>query len=463
MPAAVAALGLLLAAAAEPWAPVAGKMLTPWGERVTPATAWSEYPRPTFVRERWQSLNGLWDYAILPRTAPAPAAAAFAAKILVPFAVEATLSGVGRRVTAQDRIWYRRSFTVPAAWHGERVLLHFEAVDFESSVWLNGALVGHHAGGSTAFSFDLTDYLRAGENELLVSVWDPTSEGEQPRGKQILEPRGIWYTPVSGIWQTVWLEEVPEQHVVSAKITPAISGKVDIQLATSGAPTEATVVATLDGKEVAKTSGPSNKLGLSIPEPKLWSPETPVLYDLEIRVGDDVVKSYVGLRETTIAKGDDGHLRFLLNGKPVFHWGTLDQGWWPDGLLTPPSDAAMRSDIEFLKAAGFNTIRKHIKVEPRRYYTHRDRIGMLVWQDQVSSGTGKNREKEQSVSPAWTRLAPNRTDANWPDAAHEQYMKELKAQSSLYRPVGAFQRSLGPASHDGSRQVGHGVRSHAPN
>ncbi len=380
-------------------------------------------PRPALAREAWTNLNGLWRHAIVPKDAAAPEK--WDGGILVPFAIESALSGVKKRITPQDAIWYQRDFDATPK-PGRKVILHFEAVDYQTTVRVNGKEAGQHTGGNLPFSFDITALLQSGKNTLEVKVTDATDTAHQLHGKQVTKPGGIWYTPVSGIWQTVWLEEVPERHIVSAKITPSISGKVELQLTTSGAAEEATVIATLDGREIARAGGPSNKITLSIPEPKPWTPETPVLYDLEIRMGEDVVKSYVGLRETTIAKGPDGHLRFLLNGKPVFHWGTLDQGWWPDGLLTPPSDAAMRSDIEFLKAAGFNTIRKHIKVEPRRYYTHCDRIGMLVWQDQVSSGTGKNREKDQAVSPPWTRLAPNPSDATWPDAAHEQYMKELK-------------------------------------
>ena len=417
---------LLLSFAVTPvfgWEPVAGSMLTEWGAKLTPDSAWREYPRPALARDSWTNLNGLWQYAIRPKDDAMPES--WDGEILVPFAVESALSGVKKRLTPGDALWYRRDFEAPPG-EGKRVMLHFEAVDYQTVVRVNGREAGTNVGGNLPFSCDITGLLKPGKNSLEVKVSDATDTAHQLHGKQVSLPGGIWYTPVSGIWQTVWLEAVPQSHIVSAKITPSISGKVEIQLATAGAPAEATVIATLAGTEVARASGPPGKISLSLPKPKLWTPETPVLYDLEIRMGEDVVKSYVGLRETTIAKDGDGNLRFLLNGKPVFHWGTLDQGWWPDGLLTPPSDAAMRSDIEFLKAAGFNTIRKHIKVEPRRYYTHCDRIGMLVWQDQVSSGTGKNREKGQAVSPKWTRLAPDPADATWPDAAHAQYMKELK-------------------------------------
>jgi len=412
-------------AAAQAWEPAPDSMLTDWGAQVTPETAWREYPRPALARSAWSNLNGLWNYQVTPNSVTA-APAEWAGEILVPFAIESALSGVKQRLTPADALWYRRSFEAPPLRDGHRLLLNFEAVDYQATVWVNDAQVGTHTGGNLPFSFDVSGAVGPGSNTLTVRVTDATDTGYQLHGKQVLEPGGIWYTPVTGIWQTVWLETVPAVHVTSAQITPAISGKVVLRLETSATTTpQATVSASLDGKQVAATTGPADNLTLSIPEPRLWSPDSPALYDLTITVGADTVTSYVGLRETTVAKDDDGHLRLLLNGKPLFHFGTLDQGWWPDGLLTPPADAAMRSDIEFLKAAGFNTIRKHIKVEPRRYYTHCDRLGMLVWQDQVSSGTGKKRG-DKGTSAVWTRLQPDPVDAQWPDAAHRQYMEELR-------------------------------------
>ncbi len=423
----ILALLLSVPAAAE-WRPVPGRMLTPFGESVTVANAWSEYPRPGFVRERWQSLNGLWDLAIRPRTAAAPAD--FDRTILVPFAVESTLSGVGQPVTPDDRVWYRRSFSVPADWQGERVRLHFEAVDFECTVWINGALVGSHTGGSTAFSFDVTDYLRPEANELVVSVWDPTSAGEQPRGKQILEPRGIWYTPVSGIWQTVWLEPVPATHYLAElRLTPELDErrlKVEALIAAAIEDDSYGVrlTALAAGQVVAQTIMRVNRTGyLAIEHPRRWTPETPFLYDLKaelVRVkppepyapvegkrtavarfgpGErdayaraevvgaplDHVTSYFAMRKISVGAGPvAGQPAIRLNDRPLFQHGTLDQGWWPDGLLTPPSDAAIVWELEYLRKAGFNMLRKHIKVEPRRYYYHCDRLGVLVWQDMVS-------------------------------------------------------------------------------
>ncbi|MFM7182445.1 MAG: glycoside hydrolase family 2 protein [Verrucomicrobiales bacterium] len=413
-----------LAGHVSAWQPAPDSMLTEWGAKITPETAWREYPRPALTRDEWTNLNGLWKYALAPKTSTT-VPTEWTGDILVPFAIESALSGVKKRITPEDAIWYQRELTATKV-AGKRVLLHFEAVDYQSTVWVNGSKVGENTGGNLPFSFDITDALKEGPNTLTLKVTDATNTpgAYQLHGKQVLKPGGIWYTPVSGIWQTVWMEQVPEKHIVSAKITPSLTGKVSIKLETRGGDGDATVTASLNGKQIATATGPVAAIEMQIPEPKLWSPDSPTLYDLTIRFGDDEVKSYTGLRATTVIKDKEGHLRLALNGKELFHWGPLDQGWWPDGLLTPPSDDAMVSDIRFLKAAGFNAIRKHIKVEPRRYYTHCDRIGMLVWQDQVSCAPVKN--QEISTSPKWTRLQPEPVDAEWPDAAHGQFMKELK-------------------------------------
>lgn len=430
--AALVAVPLLAGVAAEPtWPLVTGKMTTRWAREVTSQNAWSEYPRPQFERGHWRNLNGLWDYTITAKDSAQPTE--WYGKILVPFAVESTLSGVGRMLAPEEELWYRRTIEFsPQA--GRRVRLNFEAVDYHATVWVNGRSVGEHIGGNTAFSFDVTDALWPGTNEIVLRVWDATG-GTQLRGKQTLEPSGIWYTRVSGIWQTVWLEEVPTRHLADVKIattiqpatitvTPLLAGKVL-------AGETVRVTALLHRQPVATAEGPG-ALRLAIADAKLWSPAQPNLYDLQIELLDvqgravDTVKSYAGIREVGQKRDTNGHLRFTLNGEEIFHWGPLDQGWWPDGLLTPPSDAAMCSDIDFLKAAGFNMIRKHIKVEPRRYYYHCDRVGMMLWQDQVSGGTGKQRGGE-SGSPKWTRLAPDPVDATWLDADHAQWMKELQA------------------------------------
>jgi beta-galactosidase/beta-glucuronidase len=415
--------------AAQQWKPAPVTLMTQWGEKVTPENAWREYPRPQFVRERWQNLNGLWEYAITAKTAPAPAK--YDGQILVPFALEAALSGVGKILQPAERLWYRRSFTVPAAWKGERIVLHFGAVDYECALWVNGGLVGAHTGGFDSFSFDVTPFLRDGANELIVAVTDPSDAGEQPRGKQQLKPQGIWYTPVSGIWQTVWLEPVPATlHLAELRLTPDVdAGGLRVVALTNEAIANDTYAVRLtssaEGKAVSSTTVRINRAGfLKVPGARLWSPADPFLYDLKaelVRVKNpwpqpagnerqneprprfgarerelyekaevegaplDVVSSYFGMRKVTIGPGAvAGQPAILLNGRPLFQHGPLDQGWWPDGLHTPPSDAAMKWEIEWLRQAGFNMLRKHIKVEPARYYYHCDKLGMLVWQDMPS-------------------------------------------------------------------------------
>ncbi|MCF7674936.1 MAG: hypothetical protein K9N23_15895 [Akkermansiaceae bacterium] len=292
-------------ATAQAWQPAPDSMLTEWGAKLTPESAWREYPRPAFIRENWTNLNGLWQYAVTPQAADTPPAA-WTGEILVPFAIESALSGVKKRVTADDALWYRRTFETPTASGNQRTLLNFEAVDYQSTVWINDTKVGSHTGGFLPFSFDITAALKPGVNTLTVKVTDATNQDGtyQLHGKQVNNPGGIWYTPVTGIWQTVWLEQVPATHLTAAKITPSISGQVAIELTTTAA-TEATVVASLAGKEVAKTSGPAKRLTLTIPAPQLWSPSSPTLYDLTITAGKDTVKSYVGLRETSVVKAAD--------------------------------------------------------------------------------------------------------------------------------------------------------------
>ena len=409
--------------AAQSWKAAPVTLTTTWGEKVTPANAWREYPRPQFVRERWENLNGLWDYAITAKTAPAPAK--FDGQILVPFAVESSLSGVGKSLSPEQRLWERRRFQTPAAWKGERVLLHFGAVDYECSVWINGGLVGSHSGGFDPFTFDITAFLKDGANELLVGVTDPSDTGEQPRGKQVLKPQGIWYTSVSGIWQTVWMEPVTAQlHLAELRLTPDVdAGGLRVAALTNEATADDTyavrVTASGAGSTVTATMRVNREGFLPIANARLWSPDDPFLYDLKaelVRVKNpfpadrarrgaqfgareqdlyktaevegkpvDSASSYFGMRKTSIGPGAvAGQPALLLNGKPVFQHGPLDQGWWPDGLHTPPSDEAMKWEIAWLRQAGFNMLRKHIKVEPARYYYHCDKLGMLVWQDMPS-------------------------------------------------------------------------------
>jgi beta-galactosidase len=402
--------------------PFRSELITEWGAEVTPENAWTEYPRPQMARDEWTCLNGLWDYAITSvETKQKPSE--WNGRILVPFALESRLSGVHRLLDATEALWYHRTFQA-APEDGRRALLNFEAVDYRCDVYVNDHLVGSHQGGNTPFWFDVTDALRRGDNELVVRVEDET-EGWQLRGKQVLNPRGIWYTQMSGIWQTVWLEEVAAAHIVDLVIrTNANEGAIEVEPKIVGDTKGYSLQVVLkDGDEVVvKTKGDLDGPTINLEDAKLWSPKSPHLYDLEIALLDgdgkavDEVHSYAGIRTLGKTRDADGHLRFTLNGQPIFHWGTLDQGWWPDGLLTPPADEAMLSDIEFLKAAGFNMIRKHIKVEPRRYYYHCDRLGMMVWQDQVSGG--KN--------PPWGRFKSNPIDAEWPSEQHAQYMLELE-------------------------------------
>ena len=382
--------------AAAAWQPAPAPLLTRWAAEVSPTNALPEYPRPQLVRSNWLNLNGLWDYAITARANPPPPA--YAAKILVPFPVESALSGVGQRVSETNTLCYRRTFTVPPAWAGQRVRLHFGAADWETQVFVNGQAVGQHRGGFDAFSFDLTPWLKAGgaEQELVVSVWDPT-EGDQPRGKQSRRPEGIFYTPTSGLWQTVWLEPVPAVCVDSLRLTPDLDAsalRLRAEVNSLAAALTVEAVAFAEGKEVARVSGPANaELILPIVAPRLWSPDDPFLYDLQVtlREGERVMErvgSYFGMRKISLLKDAAGVTRLALNGKVQFQLGTLDQGFWPDGIYTAPTDAALRSDIEVLKQAGFNLIRKHVKVEPARWYYWCDRLGMLVWQDMPSGNNG---------------------------------------------------------------------------
>jgi beta-galactosidase/beta-glucuronidase len=427
----VLAQGAAMRPTAEPARPdkvFTGNVTTRWGQAVTAENAWRSYPRPQMKRTEWQNLNGRWDYAITKANAARPER--MDGQILVPFPVESRLSGVARRVTPTDRLWYKRSFTVPAGWAGQRIMLNFGGVDHEAHVRVNGVTVGAHKGGFDAFTLDITDALKPGENELLVEVADPTSDGSQPRGKQILDPSGIWYTAVTGIWQTVWLEPLPKLHIADIRATPDIDrGVVEVEAALNSwaSDTDAVrITATAKGQPIASTIVRANRRAtLRIPNAQLWSPETPTLYDLKaelVTIRDpwagskernrsaydarftpgedaayaaaevtgavrDTVDGYFAMRKISVGPGRvKGQPALLLNNKPYFQNGTLDQGWWPDGLWTPPSEEAMRYDLEWLKKAGFNMVRKHIKVEPAQYYADADRMGMLIWQDMPSGG-----------------------------------------------------------------------------
>jgi beta-galactosidase/beta-glucuronidase len=374
------------------WKPAGDKIKTKWADAIDPQNVWPEYPRPILERTDWLNLNGLWDYAILPAGKAEPTL--FDGKILVPFPVESSLSGVQKDVGKDSELWYKRTFTVPSAWKGRNVILHFGAVDWKADVFLNDVKIGSHTGGYTPFSFDLTPFLApSGSQKLVVRVWDGTDTGFQPRGKQVSKPEGIWYTAVTGIWQTVWLEPVNAQHIVAVNTVPDIdknSLKVEVKSARATA-SDIVWVKVLDGSKVvaeAKAAA-SQPLELYIPDAKLWSPESPFLYDMEISLlaGGKVLdkaKSYCAMRKISYKKDEKGIYRFQLNNKNCFHFGPLDQGWWPDGLYTAPTDEALAYDIQKTKDFGFNMIRKHVKVEPARWYTHCDRLGILVWQDMPS-------------------------------------------------------------------------------
>ena len=377
------------------WTPAGDKIMTSWAGQVDPANVLPEYPRPQLVRGEWQNLNGLWDYAITEKDAKPET---YEGKILVPFAAESALSGVGRSVTEKDALWYSREFRVPRQWKGRRVMLNFGAVDWKTEVYVDGQLAGEHVGGYDPFSFDITDLLVKGKtHNLTVKVYDQTNLWYQPCGKQIFNPRSIWYTPVTGIWQTVWMEPVEAAHVESyMAVADLAEGKINVAVEAAGlADGDVCKVELYDGQTlVAEAEGAD--VALPVAEPKLWSPDSPFLYDLKVSVVRDgkpvdEVKGYAAMREISVARDENGHKRMLLNGEPLFQYGPLDQGWWPDGLYTAPTDEALAFDIEKTKEFGYNMIRKHVKVEPARWYWHCDRLGMLVWQDMPSVKHGDNK------------------------------------------------------------------------
>ncbi len=376
------------------WQPAGDRIRTAWSEEIDPQNVLPEYPRPQMVRSEWKNLNGLWNYAIRPL---GEQPAAFDGEILVPFAVESSLSGVGERLGSKNELWYERTFEISPKWNGKRILLHFGAVDWKADVWVNGISVGSHTGGYTPFSFDITAALAKGENTLRVRVWDPTDEGYQPRGKQVNNPNGIWYTPVSGIWQTVWLEAVPQQYIREVRTTPDLDRKtfrVEVPVC-NAQPGDLVEVTLYDGgAEVASARALNGAtVELTLADPKCWSPDSPFLYDMKVallRNGRriDAVESYAAMRKFSTLRDKNGIVRLALNNKPLFQLGPLDQGWWPDGLYTAPTDEALAFDVIKTKELGYNMIRKHVKVEPARWYYHCDKAGMIVWQDMPNGDQG---------------------------------------------------------------------------
>ena len=411
------------------WAPVGDRIMTQWGENIDPSEVLPEYPRPQMVRDQWMNLNGLWEYAITPAEAEPDK---MDGNILVPFAVESALSGVGRAVGENEALWYEREFTIPKEWAGQRVQLNFGAVDWKAEVYVDGAFVGEHTGGYAPFSFDVTDMLAKGKkHSLKVKVTDRTDKWFQPRGKQVSQPEGIWYTAVTGIWQTVWMEPVPASHIDSYYAVADID-KGTLAVTVDAALEDGDVVEVVllaDGAPVAKAEG--KEVTLAVPEMRLWLPSDPYLYDLEIKVlrdgvAADLVKGYTAMRKISYAADKDGHKRMLLNNEPLFQYGPLDQGWWPDGLYTAPSDEALAFDIEKTKEMGFNMIRKHVKVEPSRWYWHCDRLGMLVWQDMPSIA-------DNSTNVWDNRTYENGTDTPVPDDAKANYYKEWGEIMSAFK------------------------------
>jgi CubicO group peptidase (beta-lactamase class C family) len=403
---------------APPPQPAQPPMQTRWAGEVSPTNALPEYPRPMLSRQEWLNLNGVWEYAIRPRGEDKPER--FDGKILVPYAVESLLSGVRKKVGETNRLWYRRTFEVPPRWRGRRTLLNFGAVDWDATVLVNGREVGTHRGGYDAFTVDITRALIAtGPQELVVSVWDPTDTGAQPRGKQVSKPGGIWYTSVTGIWQTVWLEPVPDSAIDALTVVPDVdTSSITITAGVPGATADLriTAIAIADNRPIAQVEGvPGRPFALRLTNPALWSPDSPTLYDLQISLtrGNklvDRVWSYFGMRKTSLCKDREGIQRLCLNNKPLFQFGPLDQGWWPDGLYTAPTDDALRFDIQATKQLGFNMARKHVKVEPERWYYWADRLGLLVWQDMpnVSPKANRTSESDEQFEREWKAIIDQR-------------------------------------------------------
>jgi beta-galactosidase/beta-glucuronidase len=420
----LAALCLLTCSASAQWKPAGDKIKTVWGESLDPKNVLSEYPRPLLERSEWQNLNGMWDFSILPVQQTEPAR--YEEQILVPFPLESSLSGLQKAISDDQAMWYRRTFAIPSAWKNKHILLHFGAIDWKAEIYLNGIKIGSHTGGYTPFAFDITPFTKPSvEQTLVVKVWDPTDNYYQPRGKQVSKPQDIVYTAVSGIWQTVWIEPVAEQHIIQLKTLPDVDKtSFNVKVTTQNtAIYDYVEVRILDGSKVVQTAKAvvTEELELAIQDAKLWSPDAPFLYDMEVSLFSkgkltDKVKSYCALRKISTHRDKDGIVRLQLNNKDLIHFGLLDQGWWPDGLYTAPSDEALAFDVIKTKELGFNMIRKHIKVEPARWYYHCDRLGILVWQDMPSG------ENDRPTQRSYYR--DSSTDQ--PSEAKDNFLKEWK-------------------------------------
>ena len=416
---------------AKPWRPGKAILTTPWTDQVSPDSVWPEYPRPQFVRERWLNLNGLWDYKITPKEEQA-IPSEYTGRILVPFGLESPLSGVTQPLLPRQRLWYERAVVIPSDWDGQRVLLHFGAVDWESTIYIDGRKLGAHRGGYDNFSFDITPYVRAGQrHQIVVSVWDPTDTEWQLHGKQTLHPGGCSYTATSGIWQTVWLEPVPDSRIEKLQVYPDLEkGTLKLTVASRIVPKPMKIQAVVQdgemtvadvsggiGEEItplvrenlvtffkATSTGVSATLEIPIPNVKMWSPDSPFLYDLAVHLKDadgnliDSVTSYFGMRTIRAGQDKQGNTRMLLNGQPILMPGALDQGFWPDGVYLAPTDQALKFDIEWAKTLGLNTVRKHVKIESDRWYYWADKLGLMVFQDMPTGNCG-DPKTDLSTSP----------------------------------------------------------------
>lgn len=412
----------------KPWAPVGDKIKTEWASDVSPDNVWKQYPRPQLVRETWKNLNGLWNYAITAKGQKAPPA--YDGNILVPFCVESSLSGVGRPLLPENELWYQRTFDI-SDWKNKDIILHFGAVDFKSTLYINEKKVGTHEGGNDSFSYNITSFIDKNKTlqDLKLSVWDPTDTDIQPRGKQILKAKGFWYTAVSGIWQTVWLEPVDKTHVEQLFVVADVDKNqayIKTSLANPKGNEDYKIVIKLkDSIVLQKTVKAQQEIPLTLESPELWSPDFPNLYDIHLIVSRngktvDEFDSYFAMRKIELGTDKLGFTKLFLNNEEIFHWGVLDQGWWPDGLLTPPSEEAMVYDMKVVKDLGFNTIRKHIKVEPAIYYHNADKMGILVWQDMPSGFLDIN-HPEQHVKH------DSKVDWNRPKQSANQFKSEWKS------------------------------------
>lgn len=421
------------------WNPVEGHIMTPWAKDVSTENVLPEYPRPQMVRKQWINLNGLWDYTVVPKEQQQ--VTSFDKKILVPFCIESALSGVKKPLLPGEKLWYKKNFFIPRELAGQKILLNFGAVDWETTVWVNEREVGKHIGGYLPFTFEIGNYLKNGENELIVAVWDPTDTHWQQKGKQVLEPKNIFYTPISGIWQTVWLEAVPQTYIKNLRMIPDIDSEKLELIANVEGNTFSQVAATIyDGEETIGnfTGKANNTIELLIPTPKLWRPNSPHLYGLKIELMEngqitDEVRSYFAMRKFNVGTDNDGRKRLFLNNKPLFQHGPLDQGYWPDGLYTAPTDEALRYDVEITKKLGFNMTRKHVKVESARWYYHCDKLGLIVWQDMVCGGKSASNIFEMAINALIGGLKRDDTTKShcikaWrqDSVARDDYERELK-------------------------------------